>query len=236
MPIKGRGRETHCRNRLRVLLEEFRQSLDAADIARCVKRCLRKEELEHLCDNVAGNAASSSVQLEAFVSTVSERAMGREDAQDVVVAAAQDTIGGYQKARKFLSLPGKRVWSRLRGNLPKKPRGRPIKIDSVQIRKDVRVYLLENSSTTAKLVKVDNVAVPVYNLKSSKYKLWCRSPHMQKLLGKSLWFQHLKKHHANFTRLKTRTDICVFCHKYDRVLLPTLKLYCNHSNFFLSDS
>ncbi|CAK9057397.1 Uncharacterized protein SCF082_LOCUS30952, partial [Durusdinium trenchii] len=38
-----------------------------------------------------------------------------------------------------------------------------------------------------------------------------------------VWYKHLRAHHANFVRLKCRTDVCTFCHKYDKVLLPALR-------------
>jgi hypothetical protein len=46
---------------------------------------------------------------------------------------------------------------------------------------------------------------------------------MQQLMSLSIWFRHAKKHHPEFIRTKTRTDLCAFCHKYDKVFLPDLR-------------
>lgn len=60
-------------------------------------------------------------------------------------------------------------------------------------------------------------------MKASRGRLWARSPAMQALVSRDVWYRHLKARHANFVRLKCRTDVCTFCHKYDKVLLPSLK-------------
>ena len=87
----------------------------------------------------------------------------------------------------------------------------------------VRRFLLENTTASSKLVKVGDSVLYVHNLKKIRHKLFMSSTEMQQLMIKDAWFRHLRKHHKNFVRLKCRTDVCVYCHKYDNRVIPMLR-------------
>ncbi|CAK8992137.1 unnamed protein product [Durusdinium trenchii] len=220
MTTKEKSREKYWRNRLSALLCEIREKVGAPDgVVLCLQRSLTKEELASL----AKSDCLEQRQLENFAKAVAERSAGDEKAKELVTSAAQEHIGGWKKSRKMLSVPGKRFWMRVRKHAPKQARGRKTKVHSSKIRSAVRVHLLENSTTTAKLMKCGATVEPVYNLNFSRRRLWTRSLPMQRLLSQPAWYKHLAAHHANFVKLKCRTDVCCFCHKYDKVVLPSAR-------------
>ncbi|CAE8670941.1 unnamed protein product [Polarella glacialis] len=52
---------------------------------------------------------------------------------------------------------------------------------------------------------------------------------MQKLLCLRAWYTHLGKRQSHFKKLKCRSDVCTFCHKYDKVFLPSLRTLLSQS-------
>ena len=246
---KAANKEKYCQYKLAAVVNEIRGSVGSEGLLRCVTKTLSKDELSSLHE-------SASSSLEHFALDVANRAAGSSAAQEIVVQAAKTHLGGWQKARQVLTVPGRRMWGTVTKNKAKKRAGRKSKVKSQLVYEKVRVYLLENSTVTAKLMKVQDSVRPVpclrtwqgfivsllflepvvtwrpvasasfckvYNLKSSRGRLWARSTAMQSLLSRAVWYRHLKLKHPNFVRLKCRTDVCTFCHKYDKVLLPALK-------------
>ena len=209
-----KNREKHWSNKLKVALAEVRNKLGSDGLVSCVARALSEEERANF---------QSPATLERFASSLVERSKGVDAAEEIVVQAAQEHIGSWRKSRKLLPVPGQKLWHRVRKHMPKHAPGRKTKVHSKDIRMQVRVYLLENATTSAKLMKCDGSIEPVYNLNMSKRKLWHRSVAMQSLLSRPAWYKHMAAHHKNFVRLKTRTDVCCFCHKYDKGLLPALR-------------
>lgn len=209
--------ETHCRNKLHALVLEIRGRLGADGVVQCVRRSLSKEELAVLQQEPQETALS------AFATEISESSGARSGLQEAVAKAAQAAFGGRRKAARHIKVPGYRLWGRVRLGVGKKKPGRKSKVHAPDISDKVRVYLLENSAVTSKLMKFDGQVVPVYNLKASRGRLWARSDSMQALMSRPIWYKHLKAKHANFVRLKCRTDVCTFCHKFDKVVLPALR-------------
>ena len=159
-----------------------------------------------------------------FAQEVAARSQGHQDLEVMVCGAAQSSIGGRRKAQRLLSAPcRKKLWGKVRKHIVKQQKGRKSKVHSPTIQEKVNSFLLQNATVTGKLMKCQGAVLPVYNLKSSRGRLWARSPAMQSLLSRPVWYKHLRAHHANFVRLKCRTDVCTFCHKYDKVLLPALR-------------
>ena len=213
--------EKHWRNKLANVLTQAREKLGPDGIARCLVNALSGDELAKMRNAEVLEADRAKAQ---FAEAIVERSHGSESVRVAVASAAQESIGGWSRARKFLKVPGKRLWRRVQRQQPKQAAGRKSKVDRRPLCDKVRAYLLENSSTTGKLIRAQGMVQPVYNLNASKHKLWLRSEAMQRLLPRTTWYQHLAKHHRQFVRLKCRTDVCVFCHKYDKVLLlPELR-------------
>ena len=201
--------EEYARNKLATLLVEIREKIGAEGLVRCIKRSVSKEELQN--------------HLSSFAKHVAEQSKGEPALEEVIAKAAQSCIGGRSKARQLVRVPGFRLWGRVKKNVAKQRPGRKSKIHSKAIADKVRIYLLENTTVTSKLMKCKGQVLPVYNLKGSRSRLWARSEAMQALMSRPVWYKHLKAHHGNFVRLKCRTDVCTFCHKYDKVLLPALR-------------
>ena len=210
--------EKHCRNRLAQVLREIRSKLGSDAVVRCIQRSVTKEELGSLRSHVDDKAMSH------FAQEVAARSQGHQDLEVMVCGAAQSSIGGRRKAQRLLSAPcRKKLWGKVRKHIVKQQKGRKSKVHSPTIQEKVNSFLLQNATVTGKLMKCQGAVLPVYNLKSSRGRLWARSPAMQSLLSRPVWYKHLRAHHANFVRLKCRTDVCTFCHKYDKVLLPALR-------------
>ena len=209
--------EKNARNKLATLLVEIREKIGAEGLVRCIKRSVSKEELALL------QQGSSESSLSSFAKHVAEQSKGEPALEEVVAKAAQSCIGGRSKARQLVRVPGFRLWGRVKKNVAKQRPGRKSKVHSEAIADKVRIYLLENTTVTSKLMKCKGQVLPVYNLKASRSRLWARSEAMQALMSRPVWYKHLKAHHGNFVRLKCRTDVCTFCRKYDKVLLPALR-------------
>eukprot|EP00435_Cladocopium_sp_Y103_P031476 s1340_g8.t1 len=214
-----KGQETHCRNRINAVVKDVREQLGSEGLVRCLARTLSEDEFSKLKE-----IQDDDAHIRAFAVEVATRSQSSSAAQEIVAGAAQSTLGSRSKAKALqVPVPGMRLWSRVRRGKAKQKPGRKTKVHSPSIRDKVQVFLLENATATARLYKFGNKVVPVYNLKTSRGRLWARSAEMQQLLSRSTWYLHLKTYHPNFVRLKCRTDVCTFCHKYDKVLLPALR-------------
>ena len=213
-----RGKVQYWRGKLKVLVKDMRDKLGSEALVRCVRASLLADELAMLQSETAEPALS------AFGEEVAEQSARNPALQECVAKAAQKVFGTRAKARKHILVPGARLWGRVRSGRAKQKPGRKSKVHATAIRDKVRIYLLENATQTSKLMKTskDGVA-PVYNLNASRRKLWTRSVEMQRLVSLDVWYRHLKAQHKNFVRLKCRTDICTFCHKYDKTILPALR-------------
>ena len=215
----AKGQENHCRNRINAVVRDVREKLGSDGLVRCLSRTLSEDEFSKLKE-----IKDDDAHIHAFAVEVATHSESSSAAQEIIAGAAQSTLGSRSKAKALqLPVPGMRLWSRVRRGKAKQKAGRKIKVHSPNIRDKVQVFLLENATATARLYKFGNKTVPVYNLKTSRGRLWARSSEMQQLLSRATWYLHLKRYHPNFVRLKCRTDVCTFCHEYDKVLLPALR-------------
>ena len=191
MARKQEKGEKHWRKRLAVVLNEAREKLSSEGVARCLLRRLSKEELAELTKSEATTAEQAKSK---FADAILERSQGSETLKVAVASAAKDAVGGWKRSRKLLNnVPGIRLWSRVNQKKPQQGRGRKSTVHSRYVREKVRAYLLESASSTGKLINVEGSVLPVYNLDTSKHKLWLRSQTMQRLLSKTSWFLHLSK-------------------------------------------
>ena len=62
--------------------------------------------------------------------------------------------------------------------------------------------------------------VQIMALSANRKRLWRASPDMMRLMKYRSWLRHLRKHHAHFRRCKKRVDVCAYCHKYDKMVMP----------------
>ena len=146
-----KNREKHWSNKLKVAFAEVRNKLGSDGLVSCVARALSEEERANF---------KSPATLERFASSLVERSKGVDAAEEIVVQAAQEHIGSWRKSRKLLPVPGQKLWHRVRKHMPKHAPGRKTKVHSKDIRMQVRVYLLENATTSAKLMKCDGSIEP----------------------------------------------------------------------------
>ena len=124
----------------------------------------------------------------------------------------------------------KRPKSKMFG-IKKFPRTRTRKkhVDSLAVRTAVRDFLMKHSSPSGNIGKrriqgqKRGEFVRVRSLHRSIRKLWQSERAMQKLLGRSLFYEHVKKYHSEFRRFKKKVDVCSFCHKYDKLVLPNVR-------------
>lgn len=159
MPPKSRQstssqQERYCQYRLAALLQETRDAHGSAAVVRCVQKSLTKDELATL-------QTKPDNSLEKFAAAVSSQSAGKPEMEELVVSAAASSVGGWKKAKRFLTVPGRKKWRRVTTNAVKQAQGRKSKVNSQSIADKVRVYLLENSEVTAKLMKVKETVLPV---------------------------------------------------------------------------
>lgn len=216
----SRGSLQHWKRKLSSVFDDCREKIGMQGLATCISNALRKEDKQFVVETLGSNVDALKANV---ADALAEASAGQPALEAAVAHAAQTVIGGRNKSASLLRVPGKRVWARVKKHIPKQKRGRKSKIHSDNIRQQVRIFLLENSTETCKLMKHGDAVVKVHNLKRSRHKLWACSREMRQLMCKSIWYEHLSKYHQMFVRLKCRTDVCTFCHKYDRTVLPQLR-------------
>ncbi|CAE8655101.1 unnamed protein product [Polarella glacialis] len=207
----------------------------AAEAVKVIQSVLTDDEKELLFQQLRkqpafGEENQEDLLLQAQVAHHIAKQAANPVVQAAVASACVAVVGSRKKSRALFKAPiGSRSWRSAQGSTPLIKRGAPRKIASPAIFQEVRKYLLANATDTARRRKVGGRSVQMHNLKRSKRKLWTTSLAMQKLMKRSTWYVHLKKHHPEFVKMKCRTDVCAFCHKYDKVFLPSLRILVGQS-------
>ena len=89
----------------------------------------------------------------------------------------------------------------------------------------VHEFLMRNSTPSGYVVraKKSGVVRHIRLLTKSKRQLHRRNPEMKGLMSYGTWVRHVKKHHKDFKYKKKRVDLCSFCHKYDKMMVPKVR-------------
>ena len=89
----------------------------------------------------------------------------------------------------------------------------------------VHEFLMRNSTRSGYVVraKKSGVVRRIRLLTKSKRQLHRRNPEMKGLMSYGTWARHVKKHHKDFKYKKRRVDLCSFCHKYDKIMVPKVQ-------------
>ena len=216
----SRGKLQYWKRRLQVEFAKVRDALGSLGLAKAISRCLPVEERAVVRDALGLEDA----ELKGKVADSLAAASSNDPSLKVAIAkAAQEVIGTHSKSKKVLQVPGRRLWRRVKQNIPRKKPGRRNILNAQSVIQKVRLYLMENSNQTAKLMKVGECVLQVRNLKRSRHKLWNSSTSMRNLMSKALRYRHLKAHHKQFVQLRCKTDVCSYCHKFDWKVLSALR-------------
>ncbi len=98
--------------------------------------------------------------------------------------------------------------------------GRPSIVNKADTIKLVRQYLLQHSTDTSKLVKIEGQYVMQRGLTRSYAKLWRQSPEIRSAMSRPVFNVHCRRHHATFRKFKKQSDLCATCHKFDTQVMP----------------
>ena len=104
-------------------------------------------------------------------------------------------------------------------------------MDDPDVRERVRRYLEQNCTPSSKYmlsrltgkgkekVRGEGV-VQIMASSANRKRLWRASPDMMRLMKSRSWLHHPRKHHTHFRRCEKRVDVCTYCHKYDKMVMP----------------
>ncbi|CAE8640831.1 unnamed protein product, partial [Polarella glacialis] len=221
-------RRSRARSAVTAALEGYRAESDSLGAATVIIGVLGPEEKNRLL-RLLTDEGDGGVRQQADVAL--HLAKDPTPSVKKAVASACVAVGRFRaKSNQLLGTSiGPRLWRTASGQGRLKKLGRPSVVNNRKVCQTVRDYLLQHSSYTAKRIKVAGKIVQVHNLKRSRRALWTSSAQMQKLLCLRAWYTHLGKHQSHFKKLKCRSDVCTFCHKYDKVFLPSLRTLLSQS-------
>ncbi|CAE8608254.1 unnamed protein product, partial [Polarella glacialis] len=221
-------RRSRARSAVTAALEGYRAESDSLGAATVIIGVLGPEEKNHLL-RLLTDEGDGGVRQQADVALH----LAKDPTPSVKKAVASACVAVVRfraKSNQLLGTSiGPRLWRTASGQGRLKKLGRPSVVNNRKVCQTVRDYLLQHSSYTAKRIKVAGKIVQVHNLKRSRRALWTSSAQMQKLLCLRAWYTHLGKHQSHFKKLKCRSDVCTFCHKYDKVFLPSLRTLLSQS-------
>ncbi|CAE8608691.1 unnamed protein product, partial [Polarella glacialis] len=221
-------RRSRARSAVTAALEGYRAESDSLGAATVIIGVLGPEEKNHLL-RLLTDEGDGGVRQQADVALH----LAKDPTPSVKKAVASACVAVVRfraKSNQLLGTSiGPRLWRTAGGQGRLKKLGRPSVVNNRKVCQTVRDYLLQHSSYTAKRIKVAGKIVQVHNLKRSRRALWTSSAQMQKLLCLRAWYTHLGKHQSHFKKLKCRSDVCTFCHKYDKVFLPSLRTLLSQS-------
>ncbi|CAE8622153.1 unnamed protein product [Polarella glacialis] len=221
-------RRSRARSAVTAALEGYRAESDSLGAATVIIGVLGPEEKNHLL-RLLTDEGDGGVRQQADVALH----LAKDPTPSVKKAVASACVAVFRfraKSNQLLGTSiGPRLWRTASGQGRLKKLGRPSVVNNRKVCQTVRDYLLQHSSYTAKRIKVAGKIVQVRNLKRSRRALWTSSAQMQKLLCLRAWYTHLGKHQSHFKKLKCRSDVCTFCHKYDKVFLPSLRTLLSQS-------